>query len=701
MIHHSDSSGIRLRPEGIEIQGLCMPLRSAGFPYWELAPACWERALDSVLELRLRILRVDVPWVLHEYAPDSYDWGERRPELDLGRLLGLAHARGLFVLIRPGPWLGRSFPEGGGLPVRVLALSEVRALDASGVRWPVPGVASERLLSESQTWLDALSAYLMPYLYPDGPVVAGISGSLGPVPPPWGGGALDRSKDALSFYSRFLKVKYPGSRAPIGFPPLSGPSRVEDLERGMAWVEAGELAQRRHITRSAPATSSTDQGKAGPAPVHIGAVLDPGVCGGGDAWAASGAMDGVTLVFPEHSATDFAALRLLGLRAAEIAPSAGVLELPAGGSLLSPRPAFDPPSAAAVLAMSGTRALDIDTLVPRERLAEVSAPLDARDGTRTRVGSRWRALFRLLDAIEHPACRRRSDCLLLANRELARVREACASTGELPPELGSARARDALRIRSRDLGLRARPERDPDGVFHALFDGRRSSGVAFSVADTSLPVERLADWRVVLLVGFEHISRPLAQRIFGWVAEGGTLVVGPRLPTRDWAGAPLHLNLPQIVKEPLERVRVGQLALEAVDLLSGAEPVLEHEVGMLAATFPFQAGRIVHFGFRFPWRSSELDSPTLTEIIRALLAPAGVEPCYPVSDPRVETELFRSGDRSFLFLANPGPDLRSVKLRADPNEALREIRGGGRHVRAGEPLALAGRSVVLREVVRL
>ncbi len=82
-----------------------MPLRSAGFPYWELAPACWERALDSVLELRLRILRVDVPWVLHEYAPGSYDWGERRAELDLGRLLRLAH--------RKTPSLGKGTPEPG------------------------------------------------------------------------------------------------------------------------------------------------------------------------------------------------------------------------------------------------------------------------------------------------------------------------------------------------------------------------------------------------------------------------------------------------------------------------------------------------------------------------------------------------------------------------------------------------------------
>ncbi len=701
MINHSDSSGIRLRREGIEIQVLCIPLRSAGFPYWELEPSCWERALDSVLELRLRILRVDIPWVLHEQAPEAYEWGARRAKLDLGRLLTLAHARGLFVIVRPGPWLGRSFPEGGGLPERVLALSEVRALDAGGVRWPVPAVASERLFSESQAWLGAVSTYLLPYLYPDGPVIAHISGSMGPIPPPWGGGALDRSKDALSIYSRFLAVKYSHAHPPVGFPPLSGPARVEDLERCMAWVEAGELAQRRYITGFDPRASEPDAERTGLALPRIGAVLDPGLCTGGDAWASADAADGVTLVFPEDAATDFGALRLLGLRAAELTPSAGVLELPSGGSLLCPPPAFDPPSAAAVLAMSGTRALDLDTLVPRKQLAEVGAPLERGDGARTRVGLRWRALFRLLDAIEHSACRRRSDCLLLANRELARMREACTSTGPLPLELGSARALDALRVQPRDLGLRDAPERDHDSVFHALFDGLRRSGVAFSVADSSLPVERLADWRVMLLVSFGHISRPLAQRIFAWVAEGGTLIVGPRLPARDWAGTPLRLGLPEHVKDSLERVRVGQLSLEAVDLLTGTEPVLEREVGVLAATFPFQAGRIVHFGFRFPWRSAELDSATLTEITRALLAPAGVTPCYPVSDPRVETELFRHNDRSFLFLANPGSELRSVTLQADPNEALREIRGGGRHVRVGEPLALAARSVVLREVVRL
>lgn len=700
---HEGSADIRLRSDGIEIQGLCVPLRSAGFPYWELEPTCWERALDAVAELRLPLLRLDVPWVLHEVALGEYDWGERRPELDLPRLLKLAHARGLFALVRPGPWLSGSFPQGGGLPARLLALSEARALDARGARWPVPSLASEPLLEESESWLEAVSTCLAPYAYPRGPIVAWISGGLGPVPSLWGGGALDRSRDALAFFSRFLEVKYPAATAPLGFPPLSGPTRVEDLERGIAWVEAGELAQRSVLTRLRPGKPSALEAGDRPRPALpvLAAVNDSPVATGADAWASAADVDGATLVFPQEAARDFAALRLLGLRAAELLPSAGVLELPAGGSLLRPRPLFDPPTAAAVLAMSGARALDLDTVVARERLVEVGAPLDREGCTRGRVSTRWKTLFRLLDAIHHSACRRRSDCLLLANREVARIREACAATGRLPPELGPPRAVEALRIQPRELGLRGRPEQDHDVVFHALFDGLRRAGMAFSVADTSLPEEGLADWRVVLLICFERISRPLAQRIFGWVAEGGTLVVGPCFPTQDWAGAPLGLRIPDLVKAKLPHARVGQLWLDQVDLMTGAECVLEAEAGVLAARFPFEAGQIVHFGFRFPWQSAETDADGLAEIVRKLLTPAGVESCFAASDPRVETELHEGEDRSFLFVANPDPSPYSVTLQTDAHEALREVRGGGGYVRTGEPLVVPPRSVLLRELVRL
>ena len=324
MRESQQGSGIRLRSDGIEIQGIRVPLYSAGFPYWELPPSRWERALDAAVELRLRLLRLDIPWVLHEQSPGTWDWGTRRAELDLPQLLKLAHARGLFVLARPGPWLGRSFPEGGGLPPRLLASREVRALDAHGTRWPVPSPVSQMLAAEAEGWLEAVSECLSPYVYPQGPIVAWISGGVGPLPSLWGGGALDRSKDALAFFARFVEVKYPSTQVPVGFPPSLGPLRVEHLEHCIAWVEAGELAERSLVTRLAPPEPSAPETAAGQStklPV-LAAEDDPGGAAGADAFATSLDAEAVSLIFPEDAEREFSAVRLLGLLGRNTDPAA-------------------------------------------------------------------------------------------------------------------------------------------------------------------------------------------------------------------------------------------------------------------------------------------------------------------------------------------------------------------------------------------
>jgi hypothetical protein len=249
--------------------------------------------------------------------------------------------------------------------------------------------------------------------------------------------------------------------------------------------------------------------------------------------------------------------------------------------------------------------------------------------------------------------------------------------------------------------MRDHPELLLDIVFDGLFDGLRRAGIAFSLADTSVPEQRLANWRVALLVSFECLSRPLMERLFDWVSRGRTLVVGPRLPRWDWAGAPLGLPLPEIVKGRVPSVQCGSLRLEDVDLMSGAEPVLESEAGVLAAAFPFGKGSVIAFGFRLPWQGPGFKPDGLAEIVCSLLAPAKVGPCYPASDPVVETELYEGGERRFLFIANPDRTTRNVTIQTDPREALREVRGGGRHIRAGERLVVPPASVLLREVVTL
>ncbi|MFQ5512829.1 MAG: beta-galactosidase [Myxococcota bacterium] len=684
--------GVRLSPHGIDTDGCHVPWRSAGLPYWEIAPARWEACVDGAASLGIRLLRLDLSWARHEITPGQLDWGEQNPLLDVPRLLEIAHARGLLVVLRPAPWLGSGVRSGDGVPRRLLALAHVRA---RGVGGPEPGLlspASDQLRHESCVWLEAVAKRFASYAPPRGPVVGWIASGPGSRRPVRGGGMLDRAPESLAFHARFLSVKFPQGGAPTGAPPLTGPEGPEDLEGALAWVEAGELLHREIVGRAALARAQSEADGALIEAVHD----DPPGCGA-DAWASHA--QGVSFVLGDAARASFSRLRRLGLRASAHAPLAAVLGIPSTRSWCRDELPLPGAEAAAVLAMSGVRALDLETLLACDGLGELSAPLGP--GGDPTEGSGWQRLFRMLDAIDHARLERRSDCLLLANRELGRLREACASHGALSPSLASPSALEALRVRPRPLGLLDPMETLHEPLFEGLFTGLCRAGIAFSVADTSIPEAELSRWRVAILPSCERMSPALALRLRRWVEAGGRLVLGPRVPRIDWGGRALGFEFPMRARARIERARCGALEIEAADVLEGGEPVIGSEAGPLAVRVPQGRGQVVHFGFRLPWRSPDVKDDALADVVRALLDPFDVRPCYAASDPRVETELHHGGERRFLFLANPLERLLRVTIALAPREALREVRGVGQHLLAGESFELPARSVQLRELVEL
>jgi beta-galactosidase len=694
-----DLGGVRLERDGLALGAARVPLRSAGLPYWELAPAHWGPALDVLVGVRIPIVRVDVPWSVHERAPGVLEWGARRPELALGSFLEAVHARGLLAAIRPGPWLGDAAPD-GGIPRRVLELADVAALRSDGSAQGAPSPASGAFWTEANAWLVEVSERVAPLVHPRGPVVLWLSAGLGPLPAPWGGGALDHSAGALAFFARFLAER---RRALPARPVVDGPRAAEDLERALLWVEAGEAAQlaaHERVLAVRPLRGSARELADEPIPALVQLADHPLGAGPARASLASGAAHDA-LSIPAEAALDFAALRLLGMRADENALGA-LAGAPSAERLFAAADELEPPAGAAVLAMSGARALDLATLVPHGPAGALGALLGADGRARESVASRWRALFRVLDAIGFPGLERRHDCLLLASRDAARLREACSAAGWLSATGAEPRALEAVRVAPRPTGFAAdQPELDADVAFAALFDGLRRAGIKFAVADDGVPAERLARERAVVALGFERMRRAAAQRLFSFAESGGTLVLGPRLPVCDFDGAPLGLRLPFERKEPVAGARVGGLALEAVAPVLGGTPVLEADGAVLAAVAPYGRGRLVHFGFRLPWRALERDAAALAGIAAALLAPSGVGPAYAASDPVVETELWAGGERRFLFLVNPSRAARTVRVALAHDEALREVRGSGEHARAGDPLRVAPGEVIVREVVRL
>jgi hypothetical protein len=274
-------------------------------------------------------------------------------------------------------------------------------------------------------------------------------------------------------------------------------------------------------------------------------------------------------------------------------------------------------------------------------------------------------------------------------------------SGSLPAGLAPERAARLLRVVPGPKEGSDRPEIDHDVVFDAVFDGLRLAGIKLGVADTSISRDLLEASRVVWLVSFERMSRSLAQRLFEWTSRGGTLVLGPRVPDWEWTGSPLGLRVPIQVQKQLPSLRLRGLVLEDVEVFANGDPVIEGDVGPIATSALLGRGRLVRFGFRFPFDAVSHDPDTVAWIVKRLGEAAGLSPRYTTSDPAVETELHESPVRSFLFLANPTSSDRPVTVQLGPREGLREIRGHAQHLRTGQLLTVPAGSVLLRELVQL
>ncbi|CEL94206.1 unnamed protein product [Vitrella brassicaformis CCMP3155] len=113
----------------------------------------WRPLLKLMHDGGLNAVSMYVPWSFHEIRPGEYDFatGDR----DIVRFIETAADEGLFVLLRPGPYICAEW-DLGGLPTRLLATDmEIRTSD-------------ERYMAEVRRWFGALMPLMKPLLYANG-----------------------------------------------------------------------------------------------------------------------------------------------------------------------------------------------------------------------------------------------------------------------------------------------------------------------------------------------------------------------------------------------------------------------------------------------------------------------------------------------------------------------------------------------------
>ncbi len=102
---------------GFKVNGHYTLFTMGGIQYYRIPPGEWEDRLRKMKGAGINIVEVYLSWAFHEPEEGRFDFTS--PTHDLDRFLTLCEKVGLFVYVRPGPYITNE-TDGGGLPAWLL-----------------------------------------------------------------------------------------------------------------------------------------------------------------------------------------------------------------------------------------------------------------------------------------------------------------------------------------------------------------------------------------------------------------------------------------------------------------------------------------------------------------------------------------------------------------------------------------------------
>lgn len=99
------------------LDGAPLTIKSGSMHYHRTHPSLWKDRLTRLAAMGLNTIQTYVPWNVHALPgqPDEFDWGQINPANNLSAFISTAAEVGLFVNVRPGPFICGEH-EMGGLP---------------------------------------------------------------------------------------------------------------------------------------------------------------------------------------------------------------------------------------------------------------------------------------------------------------------------------------------------------------------------------------------------------------------------------------------------------------------------------------------------------------------------------------------------------------------------------------------------------
>jgi beta-galactosidase len=656
---------VTLTERGLAIDGKHVPVYSGSVHYWRLERAQWPLILDRVQGLGFGMIETYIPWSVHEIAPGEFDWGSRDPRKDVEAFCQLCEARGLYLLVRPGPLINAELTD-FGFPEWVLLNPAVQAQTAVGslhldAAWgfhpprpfPVPSYASPVFLEAVGRWFDAVCPIIIRHLAPQGCIVAVQSDNETCYLFHDQAYATDYSPASLAVYRQFLSERY-GTIAQLNAiygqdyqdfaviePPRDCQIRTAaDVPWHRDWVEYKE----RYIHQSVVqiARMLRERGVQGVPIFHDVAFLTYPAQLDFARLESEAALDWVGLNLyrsPKEYPEIKRRLRYL----------AGTSRLPFvpefGSGIWSHHPQTPTPAEQEFVTLAalmyGMRAVNFYMLVERERWQ--GSPITRHGAYRSDYADFYRRLSAFLQRYPLGAFSRQTPVVVLHNYDLKRY-EAMASTLHyahadllrLPQELGVVDLDLGFRW---DVGQEAKTH-GADTWLGQVFRQLKQQQIDYDIADSHIDPQRLQRYPVACIPTVDFMDVSDQQRLLDYVAAGGCLIMGPGVPYLDSNLRPCSV-LGTVIQDP------GEVA--------------------------FEGGRII-------WAPADALALTLARCL----------PSPPIwwDTPAVDVVEQVGEQQRLLFVANPQDQDQSVTITFDKPRCLTPVWGASSEAAQGSQLAL-------------
>jgi beta-galactosidase len=647
---------IKVRYNGLEVDGNLVPLISGSLHYWRLDPEKWGFILDQVKSLGFRMVETYIPWSIHESANGDYDFGKIDPAKNLDKFLSLCEEKGLKILVRPGPHINSELPD-FGYPSRVLEGEEFWSRDALGApcvlahmtsQFRVPSYANEGLINAYEPFLAALTPILQKHLHPHGGILGiQVDNEAGYFFRP-GTYDNDYSEPSLALYRHFLEMKYRqlkqlneayGSKHK-SFDVLEPPRGPElesrgALRRGLDWAEYKEYQLLWFLSKMAGLFKSKGLGSVpffhnyyGPwdAPFNLSDIeRDAGIdiCG----------LD--SYCHAENSSYSLDQARYLSAHSQlPYFPEYGAGTWPLDTVA---RDLHDHEANILAPLMGGARALNFYMLVERERW--VGSPISASGELRPELAGLFSRFNTFLEEQEWTKSSPQHAALLMESRETQQLLASTMRPGHLgergffPYELWRLPLDKALLGATAELG-------SARAFYESGQAWLRENSFSYALGDTSIPTEKIKKYSFAIASCWGYLEESAAKRLRAFVESGGYLVLGPELPRLNGRFEPLQ-------------------AFAGVSIEEGK-----------AATIG--DGKILFL--------SSFDSKVVANFIRK----GKVVPEVSLSDTSLEMALHKSGGRSILFVRNPNAEERPCTVMRDGKFVLKPLWSRGKFLGAVE-----------------